>query len=226
MRTLFHYPHDPLGRQVRLVLSEKNLDIHEERLHPLDPLDAIVSMNPAGTLPVLVDEPPTGGTVAVCPVGPTLEYLEEVYPMPALMPLTSAGRAETRRLIHWFNDKFNSEVHPLLTDQYITKRLRRMGQPDPEKLRLGRDALAWHMDYINYLTEHRDWLGGEKFSLIDLVCAAHLSVLDYIDAVPWKDFERTREWYARIKSRPAFRSLLKDRVDGLPAARHYANLDF
>ncbi|MEL6507775.1 MAG: glutathione S-transferase family protein [Pseudomonadota bacterium] len=226
MRTLFHYAHDPLARQVRLILHEKNLDMQDRALHPLDSLDEIAAMNPAGTLPILVDEPPTGGRVAICPVGTIIEYLEEAYPLPALFPATSAARAEARRLIHWFNEKFNSEVHPLLSDQYITKRLRRMGQPDPEKLRLGRDAIAWHLDYINFLTEERDWLGGDRFSVVDLVCAAHLSILDYIDTLPWKDFSRAHDWYARIKSRPSFRPLLADRVDGLPAARHYADLDF
>lgn len=226
MRTLYHFPHDPLSRQIRLILAEKNLEFLEEPLHPLDKLDHIARMNPASTLPVLVDEPPTGGEVALSPEATIAEYLEEAYPMPSLMPATSASRAEVRRLMHWFNVKFSAEVHPLISHQYIDKRLRRLGQPDPEKLRLGRDALHWHMDYINWLAEGRTWLAGEKFSLSDLVCASHLSVLDYIDYVPWKDFPFVKEWYARVKSRPSFRSLLKDRVIGLPAARHYDNLDF
>ena len=36
----------------------------------------------------------------------------------------------------------------------------------------------------------------------------------------------TRQWYARIKSRPAFRTLLTDRVGGMPPHAGYADLDF
>ncbi|MBC8051316.1 MAG: glutathione S-transferase family protein, partial [Chitinophagales bacterium] len=43
---------------------------------------------------------------------------------------------------------------------------------------------------------------------------------------PWEDFPQAKEWYARIKSRPSFRSLLADRVPGLPPQPVYANLDF
>jgi len=226
MRTLHHYPFDPLGRQVRLILLEKNLNFAETPHHPLDPPETVAALNPAGTLPVLIDEPPTGGEIAACPVYAIAEYLEEAYPLPALMPATSAGRAETRRLVAWFNEKFHSEVTPFLTDEYIEKRIRRQGQPDPERLRAGREALHWHMDYINWLAEQRNCLVGERMTVVDLSCAAHLSCLDYCDLVPWKDYAHAKDWYARIKSRPSFKPLLTERVQGFPAARHYDNLDF
>ena len=226
MRTLIHFPHDPLSRQVRLVLNEKSLHAQEIEKHPLDRLDDIATINPAVTLPVLQDEPPHGGTVTICPVNAILEYLEEVYPKPALIPGTAAGRAEVRRLLAWFNDKFYREVHPFLAGEFIDKRLSRKGQPDPEQLRHGRDQLVWHMDYINWLCEHRSWIGDDRLSLADFVCAAHLSVHDYCDLVPWSDFPHAKDWYARIKSRPAMRVLLQERIQGLPASRHYDNPDF
>jgi glutathione S-transferase len=43
--------------------------------------------------------------------------------------------------------------------------------------------------------------------------------------VPWSDFPTVAEWYMRIKSRPAFRTLLADRVPGQPPVSHYADLD-
>jgi len=226
MRSLFHYPHDSISRQVRLILAEKNLDYRDEPSHPLDCLDKIANHNPAMTLPILLDEPPTGGQIAISPITSIIEYLEEAYPMPALMPATSANRAEVRRLISWFNEKFHNEVNPYLADEFIDKRLRRKGQPNPDHLRTGRDHLAWHMDYLNWLCEHRDWLAGERLTMADLVCAAHISLLDYCDLVPWKDFSHCKDWYARIKSRPSFRPLLQERIQGLPAARHYDNPDF
>lgn len=226
MRTLHHQSFHPLSRQIWLILREKNLDFTVVEHHPLDTHETITALNPAGTLPVLLDEPPTGGEIAVCPTNAITEYLEEAYPLPALMPATSAGRAEARRLTAWFNEKFHNEVTPLLTYEYIEKRLLRMGQPNPDRLREGREALDWHMDYINWLAEQRNWLVGERMTIVDLICASHLSCLDYCDLVPWQNHSHAKDWYARIKSRPSFQPILAERVQGLPAARHYDNLDF
>ena len=63
---------------------------------------------------------------------------------------------------------------------------------------------------------------------------AQLSVLDYIGEVPWDKtdengqplYEETKNWYARIKSRPSFKPLLADRLANLVPAPHYTNLDF
>jgi glutathione S-transferase len=53
-----------------------------------------------------------------------------------------------------------------------------------------------------------------------------LSVVDYLGDVPWDADETARNWYARIKSRPAFRVLLAETLPGLPPSPSYANLDF
>jgi glutathione S-transferase len=44
--------------------------------------------------------------------------------------------------------------------------------------------------------------------------------------VPWNENEAAKNWYARVKSRPAFRPLLADTLAGLPPAKSYADLDF
>ena len=62
--------------------------------------------------------------------------------------------------------------------------------------------------------------------LADFALAAHLSSLDYLGDVDWETSIETRQWYARIKSRPAFRTLLGDRVAGMPPHTGYADLDF
>jgi glutathione S-transferase len=44
--------------------------------------------------------------------------------------------------------------------------------------------------------------------------------------VPWDAHEPAKEWYARIKSRPSFRTILADHIPGVPPPAHYADLDF
>ena len=72
----------------------------------------------------------------------------------------------------------------------------------------------------------RDWLAGNQLSFADLAAAAHLSAVDYLGEVPWKEDEAAKNWYARVKSRPSFRPLLAETVAGLPPAPSYTDLDF
>ena len=60
----------------------------------------------------------------------------------------------------------------------------------------------------------------------DLAAAAHLSAADYLGDVPWNENEAAKNWYARVKSRPSFRTLLADTLAGLPPSKSYADLDF
>ena len=63
-------------------------------------------------------------------------------------------------------------------------------------------------------------------SIADFAAAAQLSSLDYVGDVDWGRNAPLKEWYAKVKSRPAFRSLLADLVPGFTPPEHYADLDF
>ena len=108
----------------------------------------------------------------------------------------------------------------------IRGRDRRGATPEPGVLRVAKANLTEHLLYFNWLFATRQWIAGEAMTLADFALAAHLSTLDYTGDVAWDASLETRQWYARIKSRPAFRTLLNDRVAGLPAASGYADLDF
>lgn len=224
MRTLLHTPLDPGGRFVRLALAEKGLvaRLIDAATSP----EELLRLNPAGIAPVLVDEPPTGGELAIAPAAAIAEYLDEVYRDPALLPSTSAGRAEARRLFFWFEGKFDAEVNALIVRKRIDTKpsTRRWGEPEP--LRPMQEAMAWHLDYLNFLLERRSFLAGDRLSAADLAGAAHLSTNDYFGFVPWAEFPEVNAWYQRMKSRPSMRPLLADRIDGSPPAPHYADLDF
>ena len=63
-------------------------------------------------------------------------------------------------------------------------------------------------------------------SLADFSAAGHISALDYVGDIDWQSKPIIKEWYAKIKSRPAFRNILSDQVSGFPPPRHYNDLDF
>jgi glutathione S-transferase len=100
------------------------------------------------------------------------------------------------------------------------------GPPDTDAIRAARINVRYHIAYIGWLVRTRDWLAGDQMSLADLAAAAHLSTVDYLGDVPWTEDEVSKNWYARVKSRPSFRPLLAETWPGLAPAPTYADLDF
>jgi glutathione S-transferase len=145
---------------------------------------------------------------------------------PPLNGTTPMERAEVRRLVGWFDGKFNDEVTANLVGEKVLKRLMRTGYPSSDAIRAGLSNIRYHLEYIGFLAERRNWLAGNRLSLADITAAAHLSCIDYIGDVPWAHNESAKTWYARIKSRPSFRPILADTVPGIAPVETYANLDF
>ena len=186
---------------------------------------ALLEINPAATVPIMVEpgQPPIVGTLAV------IHAVEERYAPSTperLVPTAPAMRAEMWRLLEWVLVKLNDEVTRYVLEEKIVKRDHRGATPDPSVLRVAKANLGEHLLYFNWLFATRQWIAGNAMTLADFALAAHLSSLDYMGDVLWDTAPETRQWYARIKSRPAFRTLLNDRIVGMPAAAGYADLDF
>ena len=128
-------------------------------------------------------------------------------------------RAEVRRLVSWFNQKFHVEVTAPLVGEKALKHLTGAGEPDSAFIRMGAHNIHGHLDYIAWLTERRNWLAGDEISIADLAAGAQISLIDYLGDVPWNQHQLAKEWYARLKSRPAFRGLLGDHIAGFPPPR-------
>ncbi|MCF8473106.1 MAG: glutathione S-transferase family protein [Emcibacter sp.] len=222
MTKLYHYWFSPFSRAIRIALMEKNIEFELILELPWARRHDFLALNPAGTVPVmrLDNELIISSSYAIS------EFLEETHPEPRLLGNGPEERAEIRRLIDWFDVKFNEEVTSLLITEKIMKRFLKLGVPEASNIRCATINLKQHLRYIEYLAERRNWLGGDEISYADITAAAHLSCLDYLGDVPWDDFSGAKDWYARIKSRPSFRPLLKDLIAGLPPVPHYKNLDF
>ena len=221
MIRLYHFPLSPFCRKVRLTLAEKRLEVElvEERYWEQDP--EFLRRNPAGKVPVLkMDTKLMTESQAIC------EYLEETVPNPALMPRDAETRHEVRRLCAWFDDKFHTEVTSKLLYERVYKKIMGQGYPDSKNVKSGATRIKYHIDYLGWLLEQRRWLAGDVMTLADFAAAAHLSALDYISDVDWNRNALVKDWYAKIKSRPAFRPLLSDQISGFPPPAHYADLDF
>ena len=109
-------------------------------------------------------------------------------------------------------------------DERMTKRLVARDPPDTGALRRAMTSANAHLDYIDYLLDHRRWLAGPVLTMADLAAAAHLSVADYLGGIDWRGHKQTVDWYAVMKSRPSFRPLLAERMEVImpPAALRQA----
>ena len=224
-RTLYHFPLDPASRQVRLALGEKRSALSDVAERVWEQRPEFLALNPSGMTPVLV-EVSDGKQLVVCEVRAILEHLEETNPEPPLLGREAADRAEARRLMQWFDRKFDHEVNALILREKMERRLFGGGAPQLNVLREGRDALRVHLTYMDGLLAQRDWLAGARLSLADFAAAANLSVIDYFGDVPWREFPGVKTWYMKLKSRPCFRPLLADRWPGLTPPGYYDDLDF
>jgi glutathione S-transferase len=230
MALLHHHPLDPHARFVRLALAEMGVrhDLVDEK--PWERSEALLRLNPAGSLPVLIEDDGLvvpGATVII-------EYLDERLGLGLgdrrLTADTPEGRVEVRRLVDWFLVKFHAEVTDYLITEKVTKRFITAdaggGPPDTTAIRAAKTNVRYHLRYIGFLIRKRNWLAGDRLSFADLAAAAMLSVVDYLGDVPWDEDEMAKDWYARVKSRPAFRPLLTDTIRGVVPSETYVNLDF
>jgi glutathione S-transferase len=230
MLTLLHQTICPHSRFVRLVLGEYSLDARLVEEKFWERREDFLKLNPAGTLPVLIEE----GQPPVPDASIIAEYIDETrgaeHGEARLLPVSVGHRVEVRRLMLWFNTRFFDEVSgPLINEREFRRHMtveQGGGPPSSEILRAARHNIRYHLAYIGWLTQTRDWLAGERLTYADLAAAAHVSAADYLGEVPWTENEAAKNWYARVKSRPSFRVILADRLPGLTPAQGYANLDF
>lgn len=223
MWRLYQFPLCPFSRKVRLLMAEKGMTYDLVRESPWDMRDDFLDMNPAGTTPVLTL---AERSLVLIDSQAMCEYFEETSEAFPLISGTAAGRAEIRRLVAWFDQIFFGDVVAPLLHERMKKRILHRQAPDSTTLREAMRRANQHMDYIDYLLDHRSWVGGATMSLADVAAAAHLSVADYLGGVDWEAHRPTKRWYMGIKSRPSFRPLLSERMEIVSPPKHYDQVDF
>lgn len=222
MRELYHYPLCAFGRQIRVYMREKSLDVDLIVEFPWERHKKFSDLHFISDLPTLVeiDNNVFEGWYAI------LEYVEQAYRTNSLLGVTLKEKAETRRVVALFNEMFYSDVTKNIVFEKVWKRYIEHMSPDSSAVRKGNVAMKKYFEYITWLADRRNWLAGNEFSFADIVAASHISCLDYLGSVDWNSFEELKEWYVRVKSRPSFREILSDRIANVTPPECYSQLDF
>ena len=223
MWQLYQFPLCPFSRKVRLLLGEKGVGYELVRESPWERRDEFLDLNPTGRTPVMVE---ADKGIVLIDSNAICEYFEETVNKAPMISGTAVNRAEIRRLVAWFDEQFHADVVGPLMHERMRKRLIDRASPDAGALRQAMKLALNHLDYTDYLLDHRNWLGGATISLVDLTAAAHISVADYLGGIDWRGHDQAKRWYMGLKSRPSFRPLLSERMEVISPPDHYDAVDF
>jgi glutathione S-transferase len=178
--TLFDAPRCPYCARVRIVLAEKEIPFDVVEIDLSDRPGWLYEKNPAGRVPVLEEDGrPLPESVVI------MEFLEERYPFPALLPADPADRALARLRIFRDDD---------LTDPYYAFRRGAEGAEAELHEALGK---------LDASLAERPFLGGAAYGLADIAYVPWLLRARDMLGIELEPFPALRAWLARLEERPA-----------------------
>ncbi|MFN8187136.1 MAG: glutathione S-transferase family protein [Gaiellales bacterium] len=183
MLTIYDAPRCPYCARVRIQLAEKDI---EHELVPLDldeRPDFIKALNPpSGRVPVLVEE---GFVLPESPV--IMEYLEERFPEPSLLPADPESRALARLLVFRFADYLGDPYYDLYFD-------RPTGSAD---------QLSRALTGLEARLSTAPYLAGAEYSLADIAYVPWIYRIESRLRFDLSPYPAIREWAERVAERPA-----------------------
>jgi len=200
MLKLYNYPDCPFCQKVRVVLAEKDLE-YEKVLVDLRKQDQktpeFLQLNPYGKVPVLVDE-----DTVVYDSTIINEYLDEEYPIPALMPEDSQSKAQVRTLEDYCDNSF---IPP--TTVLLAQALKPEGERDEPRVEQAREELRRCLYFLREKLDGRQYLVGSQFTLADAAFAPRMIVLGRLGFEFEPALAPVQQWVERIRARPSVASL-------------------
>lgn len=182
---------DPYSHRVRIVLAEKNLpvdilDISENR----QAKEELAQLNPYGTVPMLIDR-----ELAVFQSDIIMEYLDERFPHPSLLPVYPVARARTRLMIY----RINRDWYTLMDKMLALEK----GKHSSELTKI-RKELKEGLTSINPILKEMPFFLSEEFSVIDCCMAPLLWRLPQLGVELPIEAQSVIDYAERLFSRDSF----------------------
>ena len=192
MMTLYSRGDDPHCHCVRIVLAAKGLGARIVDIDPVRPPEDLIDLNPFQSVPTLVDR-----DLVVYGAGIIAEYLDERFPVPALLPGDPGGRAQARVALHRIEQDWYALV-PLLE-----------GGEKRDETRARRLMLE-AMLAAGPLFRVKPWFLSDHFSLLDAAVAPVLWRLPRWRVTLPAGTAPIERYCQRVFAHPAFRRSLSE----------------
>ncbi|BAW81118.1 glutathione S-transferase [Candidatus Nitrosoglobus terrae] len=188
--TLFSDPLCPVCHRTRIVIAEKNIPIDIINVDPNNPPEELILLNPYNSVPTLIDRDLTLYESKVI-----MEYFDERFPHPPLMPIDPISRARIRLTLH----RVDLEWYRLLgSHPYFNISLK------------ARKALAEDLTILSPVFERAHFFMSEEFSLLDAALGALLWRLPVLEIKLPSQAKFIESYANRIFSRDSFQRSLSD----------------
>ena len=192
--TLFSDPTCQYSHRVRIVLAEKGVTVDIEDIDPGAVTEEILEANPYGTLPTLVDR-----DLALYESKVVMEYLDERFPHPPLLPVYPVARAQSRLWVHRIEKDWCSLITHILHN------------PESKKAEESRKELRESLITIASIFADMPYFMSEEFTLVDCCVAPILWRLQDLGIdLPEKQVKDMLEYMDRIFDRESFQVSLSE----------------
>jgi glutathione S-transferase/RNA polymerase-associated protein len=201
MIVLYEHPLSPYAQKVKIALAEKAVPF-ESRLPDLlgGDLGEFLPLNPRLEVPTLVD-----GDDAVFDSTIILEYVEERWPNPPLLPVGAAERARVRmleELCDTYYEAINWAIFEIRVFQRATGDLAQRLEARAASQRAGCNA------YLERALGARPYFNGDTFGWGDLAVVPFVHAAAITGAPP-AEGSALAAWHARVVERPSVASTLQ-----------------
>ncbi|MDG2502291.1 MAG: glutathione S-transferase N-terminal domain-containing protein [Porticoccaceae bacterium] len=193
--TLFSDPTCQYSHRVRIVLAEKGVTVDIEDIEANAVTEEILEANPYGTLPTLVDR-----DLALYESKVVMEYLDERFPHPPLLPVYPVARAQSRLWIYRIERDWCT-----LIDQIVAS-------PDSKKAEAARKEFRESLIGVASIFADMDFFMNEEFTLVDCCLGPMLWRLPQlgIDLPSNRQVKPLLDYMDRLFARPSFEESLTD----------------
>ena len=193
--TLYSDPRDHYSHRVRMVLAEKDVFVEIVDVNPSRLPQKLVDANPYNTVPTLVDRDLVLYNATVI-----IEYLDERFPHPPLLPVYPVARAQSRLLMHRIEKDWSTYMDVLMRGKGGARVL------DKAHLALRESVVA-----VAPAFAERPYFLSDEFTLVDCCVAPILWRLQHVDIdLPERLTRPMTRYMQKIFSRRSFRRSLTE----------------
>jgi glutathione S-transferase len=203
---LYDHPLSPYAMKIRAILYEKGIEFEKVEILEESQRDELQRVNPRLEVPALED-----GDTLIFDSKVIAEYLEEVYPEPALLPKDASQRAECRALELLADTQLDSAVIAYSMFKFFRPALL---AEKPEAFQVAEAVVRAHFADLDQRLAGRDYF-LDSLSRADLAMAPHFGTAALLGLTPGADTPQLAAWHARMQGRESIRRMTKEAVDSL-----------